>query len=111
MTNESKFNKIMEEHKKFMAQPELVKSNQEQKLAFLALCDKYTYRPDCVTFIFTLNNTVSPRNYCLNVYPCVTVDQIDEFVDDMLRNNWYFPKKLTTARTASGMKRFMKTLF
>lgn len=88
-----------------------MKINQEQKNAFLALSKKYPYTPEAVGFIFTLANTVKTKRHPSEGYPCVTPEQINDFVDDMLRNNLYFSKKLTKARTASGMKRFMKTLF
>ena len=86
-------------------------SHHQQKINFLNLVEKYPYRKGGLSFTLSLANTLKSLKGALSDWPCITIEDAPSFAQDMVNNGWYFPAKISKARTASGLTKVLITLF
>jgi len=97
--------------KAFYSTAENMKFQKEQQSKFYSLCKKYPCKDGAnVGIAMSLGMSLSPRRSSTNI-PCLTPDDVESFVQDMIENNWFFNSKLTKSKTERGMTRFLNSQF
>jgi len=82
-------------------------SHHQQKVNFLNLVEKYPYRKGGLSFTLSLANTLKSLKGAYLSWPCITVENAPSFAQDMVNNGWYFPAKISKARTPSGLTKVL----